>query len=98
MEQVAIIRELEKLRPVLVAEGISHIAMFGSRARGDQRPDSDLDLLIDVDPNARFSILNLVGIESIVSDATGLPVNAFMRRSLEDQFTATSNDDVIEIF
>lgn len=98
MKRDDIIAKLQALRPALRAEGVEHVALFGSRARGDNRSDSDIDLLIDIDPESRFSILNLVGIEHIVTDATGLPANAFMRRSLDDGFVKTAARDAIPVF
>ncbi len=81
-----IVEKLRAVRSLLEGEGVSHVTLFGSRARGDARPDSDIDIAIDVHPGMRFSILNLVGVEHVVSDATGLPANAFMRRSLDEEF------------
>lgn len=86
------------MRPELEAEGIRHMALFGSRARGDHKPQSDIDLLLDVEPGSRFSILNLVGVEHIVEKATGLPTNALMRRNLDQKFRSTVGKDVIEVF
>jgi hypothetical protein len=34
----------------------------------------------------------------IASDVTGLEANAFMRRSLGDEFAKTIKDDVVEVF
>jgi len=31
--------------------GVTRVRLFGSMARGDARPDSDVDLLVDVGPN-----------------------------------------------
>ena len=98
MRQDQIIAVLTELRPALEAEGVTHLALFGSRARGDNRPDSDIDLLVDVDPESRFSILNLVGVEQIVSDTTGMAANAFMRRSLEDRFRQTIAAEIVPVF
>ena len=98
MEHSAIISELKRLRPALHAEGVAHLALFGSRARGDNRPDSDIDLIIDIDPERRFSLLNLVGVEHLVADATGIPANAFMRRSLDAGFAETIARESIPVF
>ena len=98
MERSDIISALERIRPILSAEGIEHLSVFGSRARGDARPDSDLDILIDIDPQRRFSILDLVGVEHIVQDATGLPANAFMKRSLDSGFLRSIARDAIRVF
>ena len=98
MSTAEIIAKLESLRARLEQEGVEHLAIFGSRARGDHTETSDLDLLIDAAPKSRFSILNLVGVEHIVADSTGLPANAFMRRSLDAPFRKSISSDVIEIF
>jgi hypothetical protein len=98
MQRDQIIAALTELRPALEAEGVTHLALFGSRARGDNRPDSDIDLLVDVDPEGRFSILNLVGVEQLVSDTTGMAANAFMRRSLEDRFRQTIAAEIVPVF
>jgi uncharacterized protein len=98
MQQDALVEKLMTVRPDLVAEGVTHVALFGSRARGDHNRRSDLDLLLDVDPASRFSILNLVGVEHIVEKATGIRANAFMRRSLDDSFRDSIENDLIEVF
>lgn len=37
----------EKVVPILKKAGVTHSSIFGSTARGDNRPDSDIDILID---------------------------------------------------
>lgn len=98
MDKKAILAKLAELQPHLRAEGVEHLAIFGSRARGDNHADSDIDILIDVGQNENFSILNLVGVEHIVQDATGLTANALMRRGLRDGVKATAEKDAIEVF
>jgi predicted nucleotidyltransferase len=97
MQRDAIIETLRTLQPELSAEGVAHVALFGSRARGDYRQDSDIDLLLDVD-EGKFSLLDLIGIEHLVADAIGVPANAFMRRSLDDKFRASIQNELIEVF
>ena len=51
---------------------VEHLAIFGSRARGDALATSDLDVIIDIQPGARFSLLNLSGVGLAVEQATGI--------------------------
>ena len=41
-----IIARLQENETALQARGISHAALFGSRARGDYRPNSDIDIMV----------------------------------------------------
>jgi predicted nucleotidyltransferase len=98
MTRDEIIAKLRDTAPALQAEGVTRLAIFGSRARGDGREASDLDVLIDVDPDAKFSLLDLVGVERAIRNATGIKTQAEMRRSLEPRFAQRIADDVIEVF
>jgi uncharacterized protein len=89
---------ISAIRLQLVAEGIVHLAVFGSQARGNARPNSDLDVLIDVPAGSNFSLFDIVEVESIISEATGIPANAFMRRSLDDGFYQSISKDIRVIF
>jgi uncharacterized protein len=40
----------EKISPILRSYGIKKASIFGSVARGDDRPDSDVDLLVELGP------------------------------------------------
>ena len=40
----------------LRARGVSHAALFGSRARGDNRADSDIDIMVEFDPVAHVTV------------------------------------------
>jgi predicted nucleotidyltransferase len=98
MTREEIIAKIRSSAPALRAEGVTKLAIFGSRAREDAQGDSDLDILIDVDPDAKFSLLTLVGVEHIVRDATGLQTQASMRRSLDPRTAERIADDIIEVF
>lgn len=98
MTRDEIINRIRANAPALRAEDVTKLAIFGSRARGDARPDSDLDVLIEVEPDAKFSLLNLVGVEHIVKDATGLETQATMRRSMTSRMAERIADDITEVF
>ncbi|RXF74367.1 nucleotidyltransferase family protein [Hansschlegelia zhihuaiae] len=98
MSREDLLQSLLDLEPSLRAEGVTHMALFGSRARRDNRPDSDIDVAIDVEPNARFSLLDLIGVVHCIEDKTALSADVFMRRSLSEGLRKTLSRDAIEVF
>ncbi|MFL6948934.1 MAG: nucleotidyltransferase family protein [Xanthobacteraceae bacterium] len=97
MTREEIISRIRSSATALRAEGVTKLAIFGSRARDDARPDSDLDVLIEVDPQAKFSLLNLSGVGLIVEEVTGLKTQVSMHRSLDPRMAERIADDVIEV-
>jgi predicted nucleotidyltransferase len=93
-----LVAELRALGPAFEADGVAHMALFGSRARGDNRPDSDVDLLIDVLPNRKFSLLEVAGIVNTVEDHIRLTGNVFLRRSTDPDILDDARRDGIAIF
>ena len=65
---------------------IKSVALFGSVLRDDFRPDSDVDVLVELDPNAQISLLRFVGIQLEMSELLGRNVHLVERRSLRNPY------------
>lgn len=55
----ALTMESDRIADVCRRHGVCELSIFGSTARGDARPDSDIDLLVEFDPSARVGFLAL---------------------------------------
>jgi len=56
MDKQAILDRLRANESALKARGVAHAALFGSRTRGDNRLDSDKDIMIELDPEAVVTV------------------------------------------
>lgn len=93
-----LVRDLRALAPELKARGVTRLALFGSRARGDHMPDSDLDVLIEVDERAGFGVFAFASLSEFLSDVTGLTVRPVFACDFRPGFEERIADDLIEIF
>ena len=71
---VAISEIKKKIVPILKENKVSRAGIFGSYARGEQKEDSDIDLLIEVN-DKKFSLIDLIGIEIELRKAVGKKID-----------------------
>ena len=64
MDKQQILDRLRENERALRERGVTHAALFGSRARGDNRPDSDIDILIDLAPEAPIGVWEYSGLKT----------------------------------
>lgn len=62
-----------RLVAILREYGVRHASLFGSVARGEQRADSDIDLLVDLPPGSSLMDVSRLGLA--LEDALGRPVD-----------------------
>jgi uncharacterized protein len=94
-----LLTELRALRPEFEREGVAHMSLFGSRARGDNRPDSDVDVIVEVQQGRKFG-LEAVGVYNLIEDQIGLPSSIVTRKGLtsDPAFRARVSHDEINVF
>ena len=78
-----ILVELAALEKPLRERGLASLSLFGSIARGAGRPDSDVDVLVDIAPNVRFSLIDLVSVKDFLEDQLGRRVDVVTKDGLE---------------
>jgi len=71
---------------------IRKLALFGSALREDFRPDSDVDLLVEFEPNARVGLIRLAGMELDLGELLGRKVDLRTPKDLSRHF----RDEVVQ--
>lgn len=64
-----VIKALKSIREELGTLGVIHAGLFGSTARGEDREDSDIDIIIEIDTDRVGDVLELVKIAERIRDA-----------------------------
>lgn len=96
---------LEKIRHLLKEKapylrsrfGVEIIGIFGSYVRNEQRPDSDIDILIDLQKPPRISLLGLVELEEYLSELLGIKVDIAIKRNLRKRIGRRILNEVIPL-
>ncbi|MCX6772633.1 MAG: nucleotidyltransferase family protein [Candidatus Micrarchaeota archaeon] len=90
------IRELEKCKPHLRKKfNIRSVGIFGSYARGEQRKNSDLDVLAEFDSTP--SILTLIGAEQYLGKQLGMKVDLVNKQGLKPRFKKTIVSEAVMV-
>jgi predicted nucleotidyltransferase len=74
----------------LRARGIRHAAVFGSVARGDNRHDSDVDIVVDIDPDAHVTIFDYVDLKEYIARLFDVRVDVVNREGLKPELRAAA--------
>ena len=98
MNRVEIIARLREHEATLRERGVTHAALFGSRARGDQRPESDTDIMIEIDPAAPVGVYEYVRIKEYIASPFGGRVDVVDREGLKPYVRPAATVDAIYAF
>jgi uncharacterized protein len=90
-------RRLRQRRRQLLAAaakyGATNVRVFGSVARGEETPDSDIDILVDLSP--RSSLITLGRLEREIRDVLGVPVDVVPAEGLRPAVRAEAEKEAI---
>jgi len=98
MKRDDIILRLKERQADLRAQGVSHAALFGSVARGEDRADSDIDILVDLDPAIVVTIFDYAGVKEYIAALFDRPVDVVSRETLKPRARPRATADAIYAF
>ena len=97
-ERQRVIDVLRRREVELRARGLTRLALFGSTARGDAGPKSDVDLLIEVDTARRFGLFSFLDLKDDLARLLGRPVDLAFPDAIRPRLRSAVLRDAIEVF
>jgi predicted nucleotidyltransferase len=97
MEKAVAIARLKENEEAIRALGATSLYLFGSTARDEARPDSDVDVFIEYDPS-RFTLFELAGIKNLIEEELGIEVDVTTRNSLHPLLKRRIEQSAIQVF
>jgi predicted nucleotidyltransferase len=98
MSRDEILARLREFEPALRERGIAHAALFGSAARGDNGPDSDIDIMVEFAPDSHVGVWEYVGIKEYVASLFDGPVDVVDRDGLKRYVRPSAEAEAIYAF
>lgn len=98
MDRATVIERIKAKEEAIRKEGATHLYLFGSRARGDNKPTSDVDVLVDYDPSGKFSVFDLIGIKLLLEDELDLDVHVATKSSQRPELKDEIETQSIRVF
>jgi predicted nucleotidyltransferase len=87
----------EQLSALCERHGIRTLAVFGSAARGELRPGSDIDILVEFEPGRRVG-LRFITIQDELTELLGRPVDLNTRGFLSPHFVDQVTDEAVPVY
>jgi predicted nucleotidyltransferase len=98
MDSLEALETLRRSEKALRARGVRRAALFGSVARGENRPGSDIDIMVEIDPEAQLTVFDYVGLKEFIAGLFDSPVDVVSRDSLKPYVRPTATTDAIYAF
>lgn len=97
LDRETIVKRLKAHEAELRARGVSALYLFGSVARGESGPGSDVDLFFDYD-DPRFNLFHAMDVEDEVASLLGVKVEVMSRASLHPRLRPSIERSAIRVF
>jgi len=97
-ERDRVLQALRQRESELRARGLTRLALFGSVARGDLSPTSDVDLLIEVDPARPFGLFAFLDLKADLAALLGRPVDLAFPDAMRPRLREVVLREAVEVF
>lgn len=98
MDRIRAIDILLRHKAELERKGVKHAALFGSVARGDNRPDSDIDIVVDLGPETSMVVTDYVDLKDYIASLFDRPVDVVSRDGLKPDLRSRALHDAVYAF
>jgi predicted nucleotidyltransferase len=98
MDREQVIARLKAHERELRAAGVIHLSLFGSVARGEARPDSDIDLVVKLDRKRGIDLFELGGLNIRLQDLLGATVDLITEPVRRPRFQERIDRDRVLVF
>lgn len=86
-----------EIAAVLDRYGAYDVKLFGSVARGDAGPRSDIDLMISIDAPEYEQIVSMLGLADELSELLGVKVDVVARGVAKERVSASARADMLDV-
>ncbi len=93
-----ILATLRRHERALRERGVRHAAIFGSTARGTDRPDSDIDILVELGPEKPLTVYDYVALKEYIAHLFDRPVDVIDRSALKPHLREPATDEALYAF
>lgn len=88
----------KKIEEICKKNKVRELSLFGSRARGDNTPDSDYDLLVDFFPNSGITLFEYSRMQIDLEDIIGFKVDLVTKKGLKPYVKDAVLSDALRIY
>jgi predicted nucleotidyltransferase len=78
--------------------GVRHAAVFGSVARGQARPESDIDVLVDLDPERPIGVFEYTRLKLYIGELLGGAIDVVNRKKLKPLLRDNILREAVNVF
>jgi hypothetical protein len=95
LNPAALLESLRALWPEIQAHGVKHLWVFGSSARGEDKADSDLDILVEFADRPDFDAF--MGLKLFLEARMGKSVDLLSRSACQPRFFTAIQPDLLNV-